>query len=125
LAGAERFLFLAQNCGGELSMMHDVAIPEMKKCLGNQSAFLDKHVIGGLFGGYAIEISKIYTQYELLLTNMLQQELLGTEENILTLLYFQNQSYFSLRTFESWHHEDSLEGLFKPEAIPFYRIFEA
>ena len=106
-------------------MMHDVAIPAMKNCLANHSTCLDKHVIGGLFGGKANAIAQVYTQYEVLLKEMLERELLGTEENVLTLLYFQNPGYYTLKCFETWHHEDSPTGLFKPQTLPFYQVFEA
>jgi hypothetical protein len=121
----DRFLFLAQHTGGELCMMHEVAIPAMKNCLANRATCLDKHMIGGLFGGKATAIAQVYTQYEALLTEMLERELLGTEENVLTLLYFQNPAYFTLKGFETWHHEDSPTGLFKPQTLPFYQVFEA
>lgn len=88
------------------------------------------HIIGGLFGGK----SELWASYVDLFTKNVhlvleEEKRLYDEENIMTLIFWNNQSKFKLLHFDTWWHED--EKLLGVDMIEhtkmnksFYKILE-
>jgi len=88
------------------------------------------HIIGGLFGGkkelweYYVDLfnKNVHTVIE-------EDKKLYDEENIMTLIYWNNQDYFRLLQFDTWWHEkENLPGIDMLEHTKmnksFYKILE-
>jgi FkbM family methyltransferase len=105
--------------------MHSVDVGDMERIAGAGSAPIATHIVGGLFGGRRDEVLALYGEYDAVLAEMLGADLLGTEENILTILYHRNRSRFTPHTFSMWYHEDTDFIQPAPGDVPFYRAFEA
>src|SRR5262249_52847161 len=104
--------------------LHSVSVDEMQQIAGSGTEPIKTHIVGGVFGGRRDDVLQLYDEYDGVLAQMLSAGLLGTEENILTIMYCRNRSRFAPQTFTTWHHEDT--GFIKPAAhdIPFYRTIE-
>jgi hypothetical protein len=78
------------------------------------------HIIGGMFGGKKDAVRnycKILNKFFLLLTK--KTDRLWYEENIMTLIYFNNQEMFKCFVFDTWWHEDC--GIMELEPDYFYK----
>ena len=102
--------------------LHSVDVGDMERIAG--AGPIASHIVGGLFGGRREEVRALYSEYDALLAEMLGADLLGTEENILTILYHRHRERFTAHTFSIWYHEDT--DFIQPSAddVPFYRAFE-
>ena len=82
------------------------------------------HVVGGLFGGSRAAIDDLAREYDEMLAALLAADHLGTEENVLSVLYHRRPELYSLEPFTTWYHEDS--GRLRPgdDSDSFFRIFE-
>lgn len=105
-------------------MLHNIRLEDHLPFVGKGSRPIDTHVVGALFGGTREAVRGLYADYDGVLGAMLDADLLGTEENVLTILYHRDRSSVALRTFTTWYHEDSVVRRPDPSEVPFYRIFE-
>src|SRR5262249_52026883 len=104
--------------------LHSVGVDEMEQIAGSGAESIKTHIVGGVFGGRRDDVLQLYDEYAGVLARMLSAGLLGTEENILSIMYYRDRSRFAPWTFTTWHHEDT--GFIQPAAhdIPFYRTLE-
>jgi hypothetical protein len=85
------------------------------------------YIIGGLFGGMKESVITFCTQImNSFYFYVNDEEMLYMDEELLTLLYFNNKESFNTLEFDVWHHEDS--GEWVQELIigkkNFYTLFE-
>ncbi|HEY7790658.1 MAG TPA: hypothetical protein VIC33_09120 [Vicinamibacterales bacterium] len=104
--------------------LHSVDTRDMERLAGVAEGSIATHIVGGLFGGMREQVLDLYDDYDRVLARMLSADLLGTEENVLTVLFHRDPSRFCARTFTTWHHEDT--DFTQPAAhdVPFYRMFQ-
>ena len=107
--------------GGQL---HFVNVGAMQRIAGSDAEPIRTHVVGGVFGGRRDDVVKLYDEYDDVLAQMLEAGLLGTEENVLTIMYWRDRSRFAPQTFTTWYHEDTTFTQPAPHDVPFYRTFE-
>jgi hypothetical protein len=62
-------------------------------------------------------VVKLYDEYDDVLAQMLGAGLLGTEENVLTIMYWRDRSRFTPQTFTTWYHEDTTFTQPAPHAV--------
>jgi hypothetical protein len=93
------------------------------------------HIIGGLFGGNPSLWNYIVPEFEDKIEKIIpQSDRLPSEENILSLLYYNNLEIFNKKYFETWWHENNTNhkaGFDPDQAIAyltknksFYKILE-
>lgn len=91
------------------------------------------HIIGGLFGGKSKIVKNVCSLFRSLANNLLDNEhVLYSEENILTVLYYNHNDLFKTKTFDIWWHENNIVGNVGEErakellssAKSFYHILE-
>lgn len=104
--------------------LHQIGIEAHLPFLGNADASIETHVVGGLFGGARDAVLSLSAAYDGVLDAMLDADLLGTEENVLTILYHRDRSRARLLSFTTWYHEETEIIPPGPDDVPFYRIFE-
>lgn len=69
------------------------------------------HIIGGLFGGKVKNVKVLCSKFRDLTNLLLDKEnVLYSEENILTGIYCNNKDMFALKTFDIWWHENNIIG---------------
>jgi hypothetical protein len=104
--------------------LHSIDVEVMQRIAGSGAEPVGTHIVGGVFGGRRDDVRQLCDEYDGVLATMLGNGLLGTEENILTIMYWRDRSRFAPQTFTTWHHEDT--NVVKPAAhdVPFYRTFE-
>lgn len=104
--------------------LHQIPIEDHLRFLGTEGTPIETHVVGGLFGGERNAVMTLSGEYDRLLDAMLDADLLGTEENVLTILYARDRSRVRLLSFTTWYHEETEIIPPGPDDVPFYRIFE-
>jgi hypothetical protein len=114
-----------------LRFFWDNGLPE--KWFINHKKIIDYHIIGGLFGGKCKNV-KILCEYFRDLANKLldNENILYSEENILTTIYFNYTYLFKPKFFDIWWHENNISGVMpKEEGLEllkrvrsFYRVLE-
>jgi hypothetical protein len=124
LAAADWPLVLLGLRPPEGQRLHDVPLDEHAPWIGPGGRPIDTHVVGGFFGGDRAAVVAFYADYDPMLAAMLAADRLGTEENVLTVLYHRDSARATLLPFSTWHHEDSDVRRPGPDDVPFYRIFE-
>jgi len=73
------------------------------------------HVIGGIFGGDSKKMSKYVEEFEKTFVSVTEKEkFLFSEEQIMTLLYFNNKENFNTFYFDIWWHENNVTN-YAPE----------
>ena len=109
----------------EGDQIHGILAEDLATFVGDDCCVIGTHVVGALFGGDLEAVEDLYVQYDRLLAAMLEQDLLGTEENVLTVLYRRNAARVNLHAFSTWYHEDSDVRRPVPGDRSFFQIFEA
>jgi hypothetical protein len=104
--------------------IHQMTLEEHLPFVGDTDGPMSIHVVGALFGGSPDAVRDLYGEYDRVLSDMLNADRLGTEENVLTILYHRAPSRIRLLTFSTWYHEDSDVRHPGHGEVPFYRIFE-
>ena len=90
----------------------------------------DYHVIGGIFGGNKASCEKITDLFEIYADKVTRSDgVVYPEENIMTVIWRNNEDYFSIKFFDTWWHEDErISGLDMVEHLKinksFYKILE-
>jgi hypothetical protein len=105
------------------TQIHSIHVDDLAR-VGATGAPIRTHIVGGLFGGARHDVLALYEEYDAVLGELLDRQLLGTEENILTVLYHRDPSRFALFPFTTWYHEDTDFTQPGPEDTPFYRVLE-
>lgn len=91
-----------------INFFWDNGLPEQYYINNKDISF---HIIGGLFGGKSSNVKILYDLFDSLCVKVLQTEnILYSEENLLTTIYYNNKSMFHLETFDLWWHEDNILG---------------
>jgi len=121
---SDRALVMIGKRPPEGTQLHNVLFDDLLAFSGGDGPRIDTHVVGALFGGTREAVRALYAEYDGVLTAMLDADLLGTEENVLTILYRHDPSRVALLPFTTWYHEDSLVRRPDPDEVPFYRVFE-
>ena len=105
-------------------MLHTVPVRALERLAGEERGPMRTHVVGGLFGGSRAAIDDLAREYDEVLAALLAADHLGTEENVLSVLYHRRPELYSLEPFTTWYHEDS--GRLRPgdDSDSFFRIFE-
>ncbi len=68
----------------------------------------DYHIIGGIFGGNRISCEKLTNLFELYTDQITRSDgRVYPEENIMTVIWRNNESIFSIKLFDTWWHENS------------------
>jgi len=99
-----------------------------KKYYNNYS--FDRHIIGGLFGGKKENLKDLCNLFNENIKNVLNNETeLYLEENIMSLMFFNNNELFNPLLFDIWwHEEDFIPGVDLKELTlkekSFYKIIE-
>lgn len=101
---------------------HDVDIVEMTR-VAALAAPPSRHVIGGLFGGRRDRVLELAVEFEALHASLLDRGLLGTEENVLTLIAARHPER-TVIGFDTWYHEDTDFTQPAPGQVPFHLPFE-
>jgi hypothetical protein len=101
---------------------HDVDVGEMR-AIADLPMPPQHHVVGGLFGGRREHVLQMAAEFEGLHAALLQRDLLGTEENVLTLLAAKHPEY-AMAHFDVWCHEDTDFAQPAPGQVPFHLVFE-
>jgi hypothetical protein len=91
-----------------------------------------RHIIGGLFGGKSSVVKKIGDQFVSLLDRLLKEcNILYSEEQVLSAIYYNNIEMFKPKLFDLWWHEDNIKNLYdgKEQEIlsknkSFYKVLE-
>lgn len=96
---------------------------------------MDLHIIGGIFGGKKElweEILNLFEKYVISITE--EDKIVYSEENIMTLMYYNHTDLFVTKYFETWWHEDNYHSVsgnsisdterFFSENKSFYKILE-
>jgi FkbM family methyltransferase len=96
--------------------LHTVEVEEMQRIAGARAEPIATHVVGALFGGGRDDVLRLAKDHDAVLMDLLTRGLLGTEENVLTILYARAPADFTPQVFTTWHHEES--------GTPFYRLIE-
>jgi hypothetical protein len=119
-----RSLVLIGKRPPEGPLLHNIPLDHHLAFSGHDQRPIDTHVVGALFGGAPERIPGLYSDYDGVLAAMLAADLLGTEENVLTILYHRDPSSVMLLPFTTWYHQDSHLRP-EPGELPFYHLFEA
>jgi hypothetical protein len=84
------------------------------------------HIVGGMFGGRTDKVERFCIEYENLMVEMKEKNRYEREEQLLTVLYFRDKSFFHPLKFTTWHHEEVDLGICcnYPEDVCFYKVFE-
>jgi FkbM family methyltransferase len=101
--------------------LHTIDVDDMQRIAGADALPIDTHIVGGLFGGRRQEVIDLECEFDRTLDELLAEDLLGTEENVLTILFHRQRKRFTARTLSTWYHEDSGFAPPAPTDIPFYR----
>ena len=110
----------------QLGTIHQMSLDDHLRFVGTGAeAPIETHVVGALFGGTPTAVGRLYADYDRVLARMLAAGLVGTEENVLTILYHRDPAPIRLLSFSTWYHEDSDVRPPEPHEFPFYRIFES
>lgn len=104
--------------------LHPVDVGDMQRIAGPGARPIATHIVGGMFGGVRDDVLRLYEEYDGILADMLAAGLLGTEENVLTILHARATSGIATQTFTTWYHEDTDFTQPAPHDVPFYRAFE-
>jgi hypothetical protein len=104
--------------------MHDIPLDDHPAWIGQPGRPIEAQIVGGLFGGDPAAVAALRAEYDRVLAAMLGADRLGTEENVLTVLYHRDPARMRLLPFSTWYHEDSDVRRPRPAERPFYRIFE-
>jgi hypothetical protein len=115
-----RFTVLAHPLAG--SLQHDVDVVDMS-AVAQVTTRPTRHVVGGLFGGRREHVLPFAVKFDALHERLLAAGMLGTEENVLTLMAT-DRDCFSVVDFDTWHHEDIDFAQPAPGQIPFHLLFE-
>jgi hypothetical protein len=107
-----------------IGQMHNVRMEAHQPWIGDGRGPMQTQVVGGLFGGSGQAVRDLAVDYDAVLAAMLEAEALGTEENVLSVLYHRDPGRARLLTFTTWYHEDSGVRLPGPDDVPFYRLLE-
>jgi hypothetical protein len=105
------------------SQIHGIPLAAHQAWVGVTGAPVDRHIVGGFFGGEAAAIHDLADESHGVLDAMLADDYLGTEENVLSVLYHRDPARADLRTFSTWYHEDTPFTKPRPEEVSFYRLF--
>lgn len=82
------------------------------------------HVIGGIFGGKKELWDNLIVKMETYLENVMSQDkILPSEENILTLTFYNHQDEFVTKYFDIWWHTDSGISFVNQEYFLAYKSF--
>jgi hypothetical protein len=105
-------------------MLHTIPVQAMERLAGEERGPMRTHVVGGLFGGSRAATQDLAREYDEVLAALLAADHLGTEENVLSVLYHRRPERYSLESFTTWYHDDS--GIQRPadDSDSFFRIFE-
>jgi FkbM family methyltransferase len=101
--------------------LHSVDVDDMQRVAGAAALPIATHVVGGLFGGRRDEVIEFAGEFDRTLGELLAGDLLGTEENVLTILFHRQRDRFTARTLSTWYHEDTGFTQPAPSDVPFYR----
>jgi hypothetical protein len=104
--------------------IHQIPLPAHEPFLGADARPLATHMVGGLFGGGRAAVLDMAGEYGKVLDAMLTADLLGTEENVLTVLYHRKPQAATLLRFTTWYHEETAHRGAEPDDVAFYRVFE-
>lgn len=87
-----------------------------------------RHIIGGMFGGKKELWDSIVNTFEQYVQDIIEEDLqIFPEENIMTLMYFNNKEKFITKEFDIWWHENNhKEGTeeFFEKNKSFYKMIE-
>lgn len=83
-----------------------------------------KNLIAGLFGFNRSNFNFFINEYETLVNEILEDNIMTMEEIIYSIIYQKNRDKFHLDEFNGWHHIDNLIGHPSETSKPFYKILE-
>jgi hypothetical protein len=93
----------------------------------------DYHVIGGIFGGRKYAVKLLHERFDALANSILDNEnILYSEEHILTGVYVNHPWGFATKDFDIWWHEDNIKTVMEEDRAKtvlkenksFYKILE-
>jgi FkbM family methyltransferase len=123
-ARPEMRLFGIRHALSRFGLLHNVPVSVLDDLEGQGRGRMHTHVVGGLFGGPRAALGAFADEYDEVLAALLAGDHLGTEENVLSVLYHRRPERYAIELFTTWYHEDS--GSLRPpdDSDSFFRIFE-
>lgn len=117
----DKILFIAKD---NLAYQSDYVLP--KDNYADPKLYNNKyHIIGGLFGGKSSAASSLYNDFKDATKIIERNKRVYYEEVLMTYLYNNNPSKYTLQTFDIWWHENNIKPFFEnyQEALNKYKSF--